>query len=440
MTCQINHFITNSPIKPVALTCLMIMPQLLLQKPSQNSKAKEHSATLKRRIEFWQTGKLEELLQESKVIQTRLPKYRVRTKEEIQKLFSRYMLEGKVNAAIRLLSEDGSKGVLNLNDDVMRELKLKHPDAETPTETALLQGPMNMVHDVIFQSINGETIRNATLNTKGAAGPSGLDSEGWRRILISRVFGKNGEELRNSVARLAKQLPTDLIQNDSISSPIDSLLACRLIPLDKSPGIRPIGIGEVLRRIIGKSIMSVVKNDVSVSAGSLQLCAGQPSGCEAIIHAVRTIFEADECDAVILVDASNAFNALNRKAMLHNIGIICPVLRVFAVNCYSVSARLFVIGGKEIRSKEGTTQGDPIAMALYAIFTKPLLDCVISQMINYISVKNVAYADDLNGTGKLNDLLEWWKCVCDYRPVIGYFPKPSKSWLVVKPELADEAE
>ena len=165
-----------------------------------------------------------------------------------------------------------------------------------------------------------------------------------------------------------------------------------------------------------------------------------PSGCEAIIHAVRSIFEADECDAVILVDASYAFNALNRKAMLHNIGIICPVLRVFAVNCYSVSARLFVIGGKEIRSKEGTTQGDPIAMALYAISTKPLLDCVISQMINYSSVKNVAYADDLNGTGKLNDLLEWWKCVCDYGPVIGYFPKPSKSWLVVKPELADEAE
>ena len=126
--------------------------------------------------------------------------------------------------------------------------------------------------------------------------------------------------------------------------------------------------------------------------------------------------------------------------MLHNIGIICPVLGVFAVNCYSVSARLFVIGGKEIRSKEGTTQGDPIAMALYAISTKPLLDCVISQMINYSSVKNVAYADDLNGTGELNDLLEWWKCVCDYGPVIGYFTKPSKSWLVVKPELADEAE
>ena len=28
-------------------------------------------------------------------------------------------------------------------------------------------------------------------------------------------------------------------------------IACRLMPIDKNPGIRPIGVGEVLRRIVG---------------------------------------------------------------------------------------------------------------------------------------------------------------------------------------------
>ena len=57
------------------------------------------------------------------------------------------------------------------------------------------------------------------------------------------------------------------------------LVACRLIPLDKCPGIRPIGVGEVCRRIIAKAVMQVVKHDVSLAAGTLQVRAGQEEGC-----------------------------------------------------------------------------------------------------------------------------------------------------------------
>ena len=60
---------------------------------------------------------------------------------------------------------------------------------------------------------------------------------------------------------------------------------------------------------------------------------------------------------------------------------------------YSTSARLFVTGGAEIRSNEETTQGEPISMALYAIALTPLLNCLISQMAKYASIKNVAFAE-----------------------------------------------
>ena len=50
------------------------------------------------------------------------------------------------------------------------------------------------------------------------------------------------------------------------------------------------------------------------------------SGCKAAVHALRTIFEDEESEAVLLVDASNAFNAL------HNIMSVCPSLATTVIN------------------------------------------------------------------------------------------------------------
>ena len=83
---------------------------------------------------------------------------------------------------------------------------------------------------------------------------------------------------------------------------IEPLVANRLIPLDKGEGaVRPIGVGDVLRRICGKCVMSVAKKEDVEASGSLQLCAGQTSGGEAAIHATHTIFESDDTDAVLLI-------------------------------------------------------------------------------------------------------------------------------------------
>ena len=76
-----------------------------------------------------------------------------------------------------------------------------------------------------------------------------------------------------------------------------ALLACRLTPLNEQPGIRPIGVCEIVRRILGKAIMGVVADDVRSAAGPLQLCCGQDAGCEAAVHAMRTVFEANNTDA-----------------------------------------------------------------------------------------------------------------------------------------------
>ena len=114
--------------------------------------------------------------------------------------------------------------------------------------------------------------------------------------------------------------------------------------------MRPIGVGEVVRRIMGKCVTKVTKPDVIDASGSLQVCAVYKSGSEAAIHAMRELFEHDNSDAVLLIDASNAFNSLNRAAALHNIRVLCPSIAIYAINTYKEPARLFIVGGQELRS------------------------------------------------------------------------------------------
>ena len=78
------------------------------------------------------------------------------------------------------------------------------------------------------------------------------------------------------------------------------------------------------------------------------------------------MFSTADCEAALLVDASNAFNSINRKAAIHDITILSPALSTVLQYTYSAAAvRLLVTGEGEISSTEGTTQGDSLAMAIY---------------------------------------------------------------------------
>ena len=123
-----------------------------------------------------------------------------------------------------------------------------------------------------------------------------------------------------------------------------------------------IGIGEALRRIIGKSVMTILKSDIQKSGGCLQTCTGIRSGIEASIHATNTAWNLQHTECLLQVDADNAFNRLNRKVALHNIQEICPPLATFLFNHYQCAAPLYVKDNKQqemFLSEEGCTQGDP---------------------------------------------------------------------------------
>lgn len=80
------------------------------------------------------------------------------------------------------------------------------------------------------------------------------------------------------------------------------LLTCRLI---KNPGIRLIGVGEVVRRIIAKAVISIIGTDIQQATDPLQLCAGYISGA---IYSMNTVYADEKAEGILVADASNAFN------------------------------------------------------------------------------------------------------------------------------------
>ena len=97
-----------------------------------------------------------------------------------------------------------------------------------------------------------------------------------------------------------------------------------------------------MHRIIGKTIYLATLIDATMVCGSDQLCAGLcaglSSGIGGAIHAMNSLFSThknlDSYWDVLMVDASNAFNSLNRTAMLLHAHVLWPRCARYLFNTY----------------------------------------------------------------------------------------------------------
>ena len=87
------------------------------------------------------------------------------------------------------------------------------------------------------------------------------------------------------------------------------------------------------------------------------------------------IFNEEDLEAVLSINASNAFSAVNPDLVLHNVRVACPEIAVFVRNCYALPPRLFILGGSELKT----------------------CDQYQAEQILGKKTKSVAYADDFTG-------------------------------------------
>ena len=113
---------------------------------------------------------------------------------------------------------------------------------------------------------------------------------------------------------------------------------------------------------------------------------------------------------LLVVDTSNAFNRLNRMALLWNVR--------FLFNTYRGWAPLVLKGFPEfIYSSKGVTQADPISLFVYAVETLPL----IQSLKRVKGCTQIWYADDSSVCGKIFELKEWFTQLLNLGPLYVIF-------------------
>ena len=134
---------------------------------------------------------------------------------------------------------------------------------------------------------------------------------------------------------------------------------------------------------------------------------------------------------LILMTVKQSFSLMSRIP-LTLLTAKLPFALLLLINSYQNLTELF-IDGDIIPSQEGTTQGNPLAMAMYRLATIPFirgLDGLCRQ---------VWYADDSMAAGKLAKLQEWWDQLTSEGPLFGYFPNASKkTWHITKDNPLEE--
>ena len=135
----------------------------------------------------------------------------------------------------------------------------------------------------------------------GAAGPDGVDSSHLRSWLLQ--FGPP-LTLRHEVGELTNWLASSAPSWGSYCA----LMACRLVALDKQPGVRPLGVGNALRRLMAKLVLCVVGEQASQQCGNYNLCVGLKAGIKGAVHVICEA-EAAAAAAALTADPTSVENS-----------------------------------------------------------------------------------------------------------------------------------
>jgi len=346
---------------------LMLLAKAVLRSPPRGGRRKRHvvKATIIGRLRRWQDGEFVSLWEETRVAaQPREASGGANTlaKSNARRAL-RFAADGRYSAAMQAL---GSRGCASPDDGpVLQEMFDRHPQHDLPEWS-----------DNVPPALVADSASVAAALQRFPRGSSPGASKLRAQHLVDAVQGTTVPAAAECLAELTRFV------NHLLGGHADRRIAPWLVGapltalLKPAGGVRPIAVGEVLRRLVSRLACAAVRPSLPpLFLPSGQVGVGIPSGLEAAVHSVRMTIDqhaANEDLCCLKVDMQNAFNECRREAFLAETRHHLPELYAWVQWCYSACGELR-FGHHRVLSTAGVQQGDPLGPLLFSLVVLRLM-------------------------------------------------------------------
>ena len=284
----------------------------------------------------------------------------------LAKRVSAKLEEGDYRGAVRIACSEES--IADITEETITLLKEKHPTPHSETSIPNPPQPADM-HPlpVISEEVIIGAIRSFPRGSAG--GPDGIRPQ-HLVDLTSASAERGGKDLLRALAEFA-----NFILRGYLPKYVKQVFfGATLIPLRKKDGgVRPIAVGQTLRRLVAKCVASQVTRSLGMKLAPQQLGCGVPLGCEAAAHATLLFLQnMPSIHLLLKLDFKNAFITLRRDRMIEKVKRNAPELFAFIHAAYGKPSLLFC-RDHTIASEEGVQQGDPLGPLLFCLTIQPFI-------------------------------------------------------------------
>jgi len=349
------------------LALIFMFPACILFRPPQHASQEPLAAQIRKRLGLWREGAHMDLWTDARGAS--FPTSRSSSTGNPAKRALALAGEGAFSRALKALQ---SEGIHDATPEIWEKLLSKHPQ-ERAAPDSFFDSPAvesDFPPPPPHKAFSPDEVRSMLENTLPASSPggSGLSFDHLRELTRSETVTQPHQGLTAALARFADCFASSPMPPAAASG----LAGAPLTPLRKEvTDVRPIAVGETLRRLTGK----LLKNRAREKAGTLlaprQLGVSVSGGAEALIHSLHrlhTEFGKQSEVAILQVDFANAFNLISRRAMFCAVRTHFPELLQYVETCYGDNTDpVLWCQDLQLYSRTGCQQSDPLGPLLFSI-------------------------------------------------------------------------